>query len=180
VVGFEPSPAAFGALRKNVQVNGYENATVEQKAVSDRDGTLKLYISRKHQGDNKIYATKEARTSIDVPVTSLDNYLKNIGQKRVDFIKIDIEGAEVSALRGMQDTLNRNRNLVLMTEVWPCALEESGTSAKEYFSLLERCGFTLKLIDDKKQRLAPLDKPFFFREYTTRSRKFANLLCVRK
>ena len=55
VFAFEPSPENFEFLKKNVEINGYKNVILEQKAVSDKSYRTKLYLSEEGSMDNRIY-----------------------------------------------------------------------------------------------------------------------------
>jgi len=56
----------------------------------------------------------------------------------VDFIKMDIEGGEFRALRGMTEVIGNSPSLKMMVEVLPDVLEKSGSSVDEYVSLLQK------------------------------------------
>jgi FkbM family methyltransferase len=63
-----------------------------------------LYLSRHGQGNNSIYTPEESRSET-VSTITLDTFVRREKLKRVDYIKIDVEGAELDVLRGAQRTL---------------------------------------------------------------------------
>jgi len=94
VFAFEPDPANFSLLAKNVAVNNYHNVELIQKAVSDQTGNARLYLSPKSTVDHRIYSSNDNRKFIDVEAVRLDDYfLDNNG--KIDFIKMDIQGLKV-------------------------------------------------------------------------------------
>jgi FkbM family methyltransferase len=115
VFAFEPGPLSFGLLKTNLALNGYRNVTVENAAVSDFSGETELHICSTGESDNRI-AGFETYESERVPVRcfALDDYFKP--GTRVDFIKIDIQGAEAKALQGMRRMLIDNPLIQLFVE----------------------------------------------------------------
>jgi len=93
VFAFEPDPTNFSLLKKNVEINGYKNVELVQKAVSNKNGKIKLYLSEENSGDHRIYNSHDGRKFIEVEAIRLDDYFKNYNGA-IDFIKMDIQGAE--------------------------------------------------------------------------------------
>ncbi len=78
---------------------------------------------------------------------------------RVDVVKLDIEGGEVAALRGMRKTLERARpGLTVFAECNPPLLERSGSSAAELVELLLGHGLDVRWIDEERGTVRPLDE----------------------
>jgi hypothetical protein len=65
----------------------------------------------------------------------------------VDVIKMDIQGAELSALRGAERVLTENRNVRMVLEYWPYGLARAGDSAEELLRFLASHGFRYRLTD---------------------------------
>jgi len=96
VLAVEPHPANAAALRKNLAANGAAQAEVAECAVADAAGTLPLFLGR-HGTTHQLHAVgKDAGEgeSIDVRVTTLMELLAEHRISRVDFLKLDCEGAE--------------------------------------------------------------------------------------
>src|SRR5438094_750470 len=73
VFAYEPDPDNFRLLRRNVELNGYRNVRPFQAAVSDRSGTLTLYLSRDNPADHRAYLpADEARDGIAIDSYRLD------------------------------------------------------------------------------------------------------------
>ena len=92
-----------------------------------------------------------------VEIDTLDNTLKTFGFPRIDILKIDIEGAEPIALRGMKETIARSPHMIMFTEVYPECMEKLGESPVLYLKELLVLGFKLSCIDEKRRELTPID-----------------------
>ncbi|MBS1634556.1 MAG: FkbM family methyltransferase [Bacteroidetes bacterium] len=142
VHAFEPEPGNFGHLRK--RVSGLINAHIHNKAVSDKTGIIKVYTSKQLNVDHRTYKPDEYDSEIDIPAIAIDDYLAG---KPVQFIKMDIQGFELSAAKGMVHTL-ASPGLVMLSEFWPYGMRKAGNSVLEYFTLLKQAGFFVYLIKD--------------------------------
>ncbi len=145
VFSFEPNPKNFEYLNKNIRLNDYKNVNAEQKAVSNVNGKTKLFICPYDSGHHTInkadgveayrLGRKGKVESIEVETVTLDEYLKN-KTDRVDVMKIDVEGAEALSFKGMEETLNNNKNVKIFLEFFPLLIEKMGSSPKEFVGFL--------------------------------------------
>lgn len=162
VFAFEPDPRNFDLLRRNVEENGYTNVTLVPKAVAETTGTRRLYRNGENLGDHRLYDSHDGRDSVAVETAALDEMFAAAGA-RVDFIKMDIQGAEWSALHGMRRLLRHNPQVRLMTEFWPRGLRLSGGDAGRFLAALRELGFALSVIDAQADCIEPLDEPALLR-----------------
>jgi len=174
VIAFEPDPENFELLRRNVEINGY-NITLERRAVSNRSGRLRLYRSSLNTADHRIFDSHDGRLSVEVDAVRLDDYLRDLDS--VNFIKMDIQGAEGVALDGMIALLERSPGVKILSEFWPEGIAACGRSPDWYLHTLARLGFKLFEVNETG-RLERTDA----RTLLTRSRKWShsNLLCSRE
>ena len=112
VFAFEPAPGNFALLKANVK--GRNNVRLIEKAVSNQVGTTKLFLSPYDTITHSMYDAQDGRQSIDVEVTTLDEFFRGEDCK-IDLIKMDIEGAETSALEGMADIIREEESLKIIT-----------------------------------------------------------------
>ena len=134
VHAIEPDPANFELLAKAVKHAHFENVRLLRSAASDRAGELLLYVSAGNRGDHRTTPT-ETRRSLPVSAVVLDDVLTN--EPRVDFVKIDVQGAEVAVLRGLRETIRRSPGIGLLCEFCPALIARAGASAHDIFSALE-------------------------------------------
>ena len=154
VYAFEPDRENFALLKQNVAANGHTNVVLMQNAVSDRPGELRLYVNTHNRGDHRTYQADDTqqRDSYPVRAITIDEALP--AHVTPSVIKMDIQGFELYALRGMRKTLERAERLLLFSEFWPYGLNAaSGSSTTQYLAGLTSLGFRLYQIDDATQTL---------------------------
>jgi FkbM family methyltransferase len=112
VLAFEPGAMCFDALLRSQALNEWPYISVHQQALSDRCGKARLYH---HLGQENAFSLgSDENTSFDeVAIISLDEVVKTERLARVDFIKLDVEGAEELVLRGAKEVLQQWRPVVL-------------------------------------------------------------------
>lgn len=179
VYAFEPDPASFALLKKNVEKNGYKNVVLVKKAVSDKTGTIKLYICEENKGDHRIYNSGDKRKYVEIKSTRLDDYFGEI-HENINFIKMDIQGSEGLALKGMADILKRNANLKIILEFWPIGLKRSGTSAAAVLEFLLNERFSLSELDENTKRLSPVTMNALLKKYKDQSEEYTSLYCSKR
>lgn len=140
---FEPDATNFEHLRKRCASLG--NVRINNKAVADTTQTLKIYTSKQLNVDHRTYKPDDYDQEIDIDAVAIDDYLKG---QAVQFIKMDIQGFEMSAAKGMANTL-ANPSLKLLSEFWPYGMRKAGSSVLEYYTLLKQYGFYVYLIENQ-------------------------------
>lgn len=179
VYAFEPLPKNFELLKKNVEANGYKNVVLINKAISNKNGTSKLFLSNENNfGDQRIYASKDNRKFLSIKTTTLDNFFKN-KNKQIQVIKMDIQGSEVLALKGASQVLKLNKNLKMFTELWSKALREAGSSTEKYLELLIHHKFRLYEIDSQNEKTIKVSLKKILTDYPESSFFNADLLCIK-
>jgi len=163
VFAFEPAPSSFLLLKKNIEINGYKNVVLVNKAVSNRNGKLRLFLNEKNKSDNRIYNSNNGWKSIEIESIKLDDYFKDY-KRKIDLIKIDVQGAEWRVVDGMRDLLRRNKNIKLISEFWSSGLEKGGIKPFDYLDMLFKNGFVISEINEKKGKVVPLNLPKLLNE----------------
>lgn len=107
VVAIEPAPDNLECLRRNFAKEIGENRLViYPKGVWDKDDTLELLVDEDNQAaDSFVIHRQGAKAVAKVPLTTIDKMVDELKLERVDFVKMDIEGAEVKALAGGRATI---------------------------------------------------------------------------
>jgi len=159
VIAFEPHPATFGLLEMNTKA--LRNVAIVNKGVGNQPGTFTLWDNQletmgaalsphtekrmargeKVKGELTPRSIKTPGSSFVVQVTTVDEFLEGVGIEMVDFIKMDIEGAEVLALQGMQHTLSRSSSAIMVVEFSPVDLRDFGFQGDDLLGELKLLGF---------------------------------------
>jgi FkbM family methyltransferase len=185
VFAFEPHPRTFATLSRNVR--RFPNVTPVQAALSDTEGTAELYdylmmsaSGSLHYDESLLELQKAHLTDSDVAprisegfptqkyavqTITADGFLSEQGIQSVNLVKMDIEGAEIGALRGMKATIDHSPQMKLIMEYNPKALKAFDYEPQEALRQVLGLGFaTLQVIEpdgsltDLTDNQAALDK----------------------
>lgn len=175
VFAFEPAPENFALLARNVK--GRRNVSLVQKAVSNKSGTAKFFLSPDDSVTHSLYKVGDNRQWVEVEVTNLDEFFKD-KDSNIDFVKMDIEGAEMNALEGMTKTIRENKNLGIITEFRPRFLEIGRYSPVSFLERLAAYGFRLYLVNDERETIEPRTVDDIMRLFQDDSQRVAvNIFC---
>lgn len=136
VYAFEPTLYALNKLNHNILLNPHlkKNITVETQIVSDHsEQILKLPIK---SGWGRFSNSSSNNTEIvDKKTISIDSYVEKMGIKKVDLIKIDVDGYDFKVLSGAKKTIELFRPIIFI-ELCEYALQERGDSINDIFKML--------------------------------------------
>ena len=175
VYAFEPDPLTFQFLEFNTR--SFKNKELTQCAVSDNQEPALLHLNLTSGTGNSLLNQGHSTESVPVVCTSLDEFLKQRDNPLVDVIKIDVEGAELSALRGMKQTAARLPGLKIIIEYCPANLTGAGVAPREVFNELRSQQFNLQAIRPDGSGKA-IDR-FGELESNLNPSGYVNLLCAR-
>lgn len=144
VVCVEASPRNAAMLRASIELNGFRNLNLINAAISDRAGTLGFYSQGPY---GHVAPQGDAGATITVEAIAVDELLQRVGWDKVDFIKLDIEGSEVAAVRGMTRLMSQRDAPVLFCESNGHMLDVFGESPTTLKAALEAVGCELYLVE---------------------------------
>lgn len=142
VLAIEAELLNFERLR--AAVRRFPSVEAHCAAASDSSGTCTLYKSGTLNVDHHTYDAGDSRESVTIPAIRIDDLIPS-GIK-VDFIKMDIQGAEPIAFKGAQRVIEENPGIVLLFEYWPYAIRNSGHDPDTFLASLEKFGFQLRTL----------------------------------
>ena len=167
---FEPGINNLPYTRVNIGSSKVKNIELIEKAVSDENGKATFYLEnitgqsnslvKDYRVTNKIHSktfTALQKNAVEVETIRLDDFIKERNIKKLDFLKIDIEGAEYMAIKGMDHILDFLR---------PAMMIEVTENHEALFKLLKEKNYTI--IDEFSNLVT--DLPHFY----------GNLFCVYK
>ena len=143
VHALEPAQIMYDELLRNVALNGTSNLITERLAVADSTGAGKLYL----QGvrSSLICPTKGSTDdSEEIGVVSIDDYVGRTGTNVVSLLVLDVEGAELAALKGAANLLSHVESPDVIFEIIP----EAGSVESAPADYLQTLGYTVLFIDD--------------------------------
>lgn len=144
VVSFEPSPRELRRLRWHIVLNRCRNVRVEPFALGSSEGVAELFVCLGQEtGCNSLRppAVSEPTKSVHVLVTALDDYLQKHHIDLVDFIKLDVKGAELGVLKGATKLLSHNSRPVILCELADIRTEPWGYHCVEIYEFLATRGY---------------------------------------
>jgi FkbM family methyltransferase len=101
VIAIEPAPENIECLRRNFPAEIADGRViVYEKGVWDKDDFLEMNVDPNNSAGDSFVIQREGSHKIRLPLTTIDKLVAELGLPRVDYIKMDIEGAEPNALRG--------------------------------------------------------------------------------
>jgi FkbM family methyltransferase len=182
VHAFEPVPVTFQTLSENTRAGRYfENIFLNPAAAGNQNGSVSFYVPGEDFGQASMKKHGEGSwKNAPMPDTyashiiRLDDYAEShFGDKKVDFVKMDIEGAELEALKGFEKTILRDRPKLYL-EVCRDWTKDFGYEPVELVRFLKRLGYRkfwlvtgeLRFLEDPEEALSRENLP-----------ASANLLC---
>lgn len=144
VVCVEPSPSNVALLNASVNRNRFKNVRVVTAAVSDSPGTVEFVQA----GPYGLVANPAINAPvIRVPTMTVDELVAELEWERVDFIKMDVEGSEVAAVRGMSGLLVRADAPAILCEANGHTLRLLGETPNSLTAQLEQFGYRNFLVE---------------------------------
>lgn len=146
VIAIEPEDENYKLLIKNIRINKHQNVTPVKVALSNFEGKAKLFLkarSRSHSLIGKTWVTPIVDVT-ETAVTTLDKLLDRLDIKKVDILKINVEGAELKVLKGSIEFLSNKRiSKIVATPHLPYKQE-----AHKINRYLKGFGYKTKIFDD--------------------------------
>lgn len=115
IYSFEPTPATFEGLKR--EVAGLRNVEPVNAAVGEVEGTLDFYLGDIEQSNSLVKPHPDAKPAFQVPVLNLGKFCQSKGIERIDLLKLDVEGFELPALRGLDAMFQARKIDVVFNEV---------------------------------------------------------------
>jgi len=183
VFAFEPERENFDRLVENLKRFGVKDQVVAScVAVGAEVGSVDIWVNRHHPGDHRTVTAAfrsriEEQSSIrKVPIVSVDSFVTSKHLlNQIGFIKIDIQGYELEACRGMEKTLAANPRATVAVEYAPHQMVELGFSPSALIDFFIERGFNIYELQ-RGGRLKSLSRG----DLSVETDSWTNLLCSRE
>lgn len=134
VLAFEPLPAVYALLEKNVRENAIDNIHTFPFALSTEEGEAAFYMIREgNLGASSFDRRSENTETITVTRKIGDRVVADIGLKKLDLIKLDVEAHEAFVLKGLKNTLRQHKPIITMEWNDPLTIERLNGSEELRF-----------------------------------------------
>jgi FkbM family methyltransferase len=149
VIAIEAHPGNYEMLNRNIKLNGLTNVIPLNYAVYSKETKIKLFLPGK-KPNQTIYNTlissraTDEEKFIEVNANTLDNLLQKngISHAEVNWIKIDVEGAELEVLKGAYDIMSNSKNITLLIEIHN--LQDGKNLYSPIMNLMEKHNFKVE------------------------------------
>lgn len=147
IYSFEPIPAVQNTLYQNIRINHLEDkVTVVNKVVSDKTGQERFVIHDISEYSH--ISSNQGSKSILIDSVKLDDFCKNQRIDHIDIIKIDVEGAELKVLKGMENALKMGKVRFLIAEL-NSRNSSYGGNSNQVIDYLKKFKYSIFKIDDE-------------------------------
>jgi FkbM family methyltransferase len=140
IYSFEPLPYTFKQMERNIQINNSKNIIANNMGFSDKAGEFDFFIDPAISGNASLVnvADKENIQVFKCKVDTLDNYVSST-HSTVDFIKCDVEGAELFVFKGGINTLKKHKPIVFteMLRKWSAKFNYHPNDIIEFFKHMD-------------------------------------------
>jgi len=169
---FEVDPKCINLIKKNLNVNEITNVTLNNSAVFSKNGKSKIPNLTEPTPGLSINSDLDDGY-IEVDSITLDSFVTN-SRIKPDFIKIDVEGAELEVLKGMKKLLAQERLTILVEIHVDKLLKRFNSDYRECIAMLIQNGFVLRKIEHRATQ-APLQ----IIDKDTKLERNTMLLCIK-
>lgn len=156
VYAFEPYPPVFRTLTENIRNSPYPNIFPINQACSNVSGVSDFFVFPEGMdvfnslgASSRNHGKIEALGKMRVKTVTLDDFSLEAGVKKIDLVKIDVEGAEEKVFQGAKRILQENPELGILSEFYEPSARQCGCSLAGLESLLRSYGFKMWYIVDR-------------------------------
>lgn len=172
VLSFEPHPEIFKVLKRNVSRNKYQNISLQNIACGEETTISKLYFSTENEGNHKIVENSSSNDSVKNKVLKLSTFLETHPPR---LIKMDIEGAELLALKGLGAVYLKHNSVDFVIEYHPYEMSFFNIEGEELLNFFIEAGYKFRNLATGSFPI--IDKHSILKSYIKEERGITNLFC---
>lgn len=142
VISYEASPLNFKLLKENIRLNSIKNINANNTAIFSKKGRINFVLDKGNTGGNSFYL-KSQKKKLKIDAIPLSQIFKDRKIKKIDFLKMDVEGAEYEIiLNSSGETLNKIKKIALEYHDYL----PTNHNVQQLKTFLEKNGFKVKII----------------------------------
>lgn len=155
VYAIEPVKENIDTLQKSIKLNGYKNIKVYQCAIGSENKIDEMILTHKSNCGSLVKKTRNikfVKGKRNVKIITLNNFCERLDIRKIDFIRMDVEGYEIEVIRGMGKVVKLMPiGSILSIEIHPKAYQPPHIQIMEMLDMIEVYGFKVKkfIIADK-------------------------------
>jgi FkbM family methyltransferase len=146
VFAFEPAPSTLPVLNQTIRINKLAHLIEPVNQAMGKDtGKITFFISDEEaDNSNSLVSYKDDRklNGVEVDVNTIDNFVSSRQLAKVDFIKIDVEGAEYDTLRGGIEVFKKLRPCFILA-IHPEPIQKKGDRLEDIYNLLQELNYDI-------------------------------------
>ena len=149
VYGFEPNPYTFKRLQRNIEINGISNVDIYELAIGENNTEIYFNIypeNSSNPGMSSKYVENPCTKKINVKQVTIDSFMQQHNITKLDFLKLDIQGAEIDALNGARNTIAKYRPIIFAEAYSEEQVAHNHT--QQMYDMLMAYGYKIFLIED--------------------------------
>lgn len=162
VHSFEPVSKTFNRLDYNIQLNNSNNVVLNKIALSSSDGIININIGNDDNWGMSSINEHDFLSGVaeKVVTQTMDNYVSKNNIKKIDAVKIDVEGSEFMVLKGMSNVLKTLRPIILI-EILDVNLNKAGSTKEDIYNFLWEQNYdSFRILDGEK--VEKIDSPISY------------------
>lgn len=155
IIAVEPLAETLISLKKNMDLNGFQNYSILECAVGNKLGKMSLYKKSESATMGLLDPVKGVENMVEtnqIDVKTIDSIITKEKIKKVGMLKIDVEGFEYEVLCGCKDSFKQNKIKKIICEVHSSYLRAKGLDDDSIYNLLKQNGFSITVIEKSKER----------------------------
>ena len=171
IYSFEPVLSTYDSLLENLNINKVKNVRAYNLGFSKEEGVLDFYFKKGVTGNSSLKNLSEEDDVVKIKcnIKILDKFIYDLDLQHLDFIKCDVEGAELLVFQGALNVLKKYKPVVFaeILRKWAYKFSYDPNEIFNLFTSIDYCAFTIKhgkLIEFNRMTEDTVDTNFFFLE----------------
>lgn len=156
VFAFEPSKSTFNLLLNNIKLNKFQNIFPINKGLGENiDESVIMYHNVEGEAENFSIKTENMISNLKneiIILDTLDNFQIKNNIKKIDFLKVDVEGYESFVFKGAENLLRNNLEIIILFECADHLVKRAGASQVEVFDFLNSLGIDIAYWNEKDEK----------------------------